>query len=165
MNQAALREVRRHFTRAVETGQFQLDSLALTKRELQDQLDLVELPLGSARAEAERGVFPGAGLARAYDAAVVAANAVVAAMGYRGRGEGGHENVLRAAAGILHALGERSSRQDLEEVRQWMRPLRHSAQYESARMVTHADMGAALALAERTTTRLAALTRQLADLP
>jgi len=138
----------RLFDQAVAAGQFRLRSAPMTDREVIAEVRLAHRHL----AEAEWFVRIGhpileSPFARAYDAVVVAANALLAAYGDSAAGEGGHEQALRAAAAMLHALGEQDAERALLEVRDTVRPVRHAAQYEHDDAVDHTVLEHGMTLA------------------
>lgn len=83
--------------------------------------------------------FPAAQFGNLYTACIDAANSLVEAYGYVGRGDGGHESVLLAARAIL-AIVAPAAASLVAEVRNWMRPLRHAGTYENLSAVTEADV-------------------------
>ncbi len=140
----------RLFDQAVAAGQFRLRSTPMTDREVLAEARLAHRHL----TEAEWFVRIGhpileSPFARAYDAVVVAANALLAAYGYSSAGEGGHEQALRAAAALLHGLGEQDGERAVSEVRDTVRPVRHAAQYEHDEAVDETVLARGMELARR----------------
>lgn len=135
---------------AVAAGQFRLRSTPMTEREVLAEVRLAHRHLAEAEwfVRIDHPILESP-FARAYDAVVVAANALLAAYGYTAAGEGGHEQALRAAAGLLHALGEQDAERALLEVRDTVRPLRHAAQYEHDEAVDQAVLARGMELARR----------------
>ncbi len=156
-----LRELRRYFDLGVDAGHFNLRREAKTEREIRDQLDLAQRHLAAARLAELQELFPGAAFSKAYDACIVVANALIAALGYRASGDAGHEEVLRASEQIVHALGDTTTEATLNTVREWFRDLRHMTQYRSAHIVEPADLEHALLIAADLTTRLGDVAKRL----
>jgi len=81
--------------------------------------------------ERREQVFPAAPFGHLYTACIDAVNALVQAYGYRSAGEGGHEQVLLAAAALLKVLGGQGV-ESVVALRNEVRDLRHVATYERA---------------------------------
>lgn len=103
--------------------------------------------------------FPAAQFGNLYTACIDAANSLVEAYGYVSRGEGGHEQVLLAAGAILGILDPEAAGL-VAEVRNWMRPLRHTGTYENLSAVTADDVDRARRIGEAL---VAAVRREIRD--
>jgi hypothetical protein len=86
---------------------------------------------------------------RAYDAVIVATNALLGAYGFVSSGEGGHDQAFRAVAGLLHVLGKKEGVTALEAVRGRLRPIRHTAQYEHLDAVDEQTLADAMTLSRQ----------------
>lgn len=139
------RQVRQHFDEAVARDVYRLSVRLATKRDVVEELRLAEAYVVS-RFERNRP-DPGVAYACLYDGCIVAANAILAAYGYRSSGDAGHEQAFRATEGLLTALGRPDLRAGVARVRTVLRRRRHEAVYETLDAVSAADVDAAHALA------------------
>jgi hypothetical protein len=106
---------------------------------------------------ARRALFPASQFADLYAACIDACDALVESFGFvAGRGDAGHERVLRGAQAVLAPLDEETA-EAVARVRQWMRPLRHAGTYNNLDAVSAADLAEAQALATRIVTAARAL--------
>jgi hypothetical protein len=112
-----------------------------------------------ARRALAEGFLPAAAYNFAYTACIDAANALVAAYGYRSVGEGGHEQVLLAAGALLRSLAP-DAVECVVYVRNTARAVRHSATYERVDQVEARDAEELLLITERL---LAVVERELVD--
>ena len=112
-----------------------------------------------ARRALAEGFLPAAVYNFAYTACIDAANALVAAYGYRSAGEGGHEQVLLAAGALLRALAP-DAVEYVVYVRNTARAVRHNATYERVDQVEVRDVEELLVITERL---LDVIERELVD--
>jgi len=145
--------LRRQFDQAVARDQYRLSPLGggntppMTVAEIERWTSVAEEHLRVAQDRHVHQRYPATALAEVYEGCVVAANALVAAFGYVSKGESGHDEVLRAASGLLHALGRRAESELLDTVRTCLRRLRHMAVYDNREIVTAQDVDRAVGIA------------------
>jgi uncharacterized protein (UPF0332 family) len=121
----------------------------MTVGEIERWTEVAEDHVRVAQDEHVHERYPATALAEVYEGCVVAANALVAAYGYASGGESGHDEVLRAAAGLLFALGHKEESALLDTVRTWLRRLRHMAVYDNRAAVSADDVDRAVSIAVR----------------
>ncbi len=130
--------------RAVEVGQLNLQPVAMTRKEISQEISLARFYLSDRAPKLDDD--PDAEYMFLYDGCVVAVNAICHAFGYRSKGESGHETVLLAAEGLMKVL-EPGLAKSLRDVRLTMRDKRHQAQYERVGAVSPEDLAFARATA------------------
>lgn len=96
-----------------------------------------------------RALFAASQFADLCAACIDACDALVESFGFvAGRGDVGHERVLRGAQAVLAPVDEETA-QAVARVRRWMRPLRHAGTYNNLDAVTDADLVEGQALARQ----------------
>jgi len=101
---------------------------------------------------ARPALFPASQFADLYAACIDACDALVESFGFvAGRGDSGHERVLRGAQAVLATVDEETA-EAVARVRRWMRPLRHAGTYNNLDAVTTADLAEAQAVATQIVT-------------
>jgi hypothetical protein len=106
---------------------------------------------------ARPALFPASQFADLYAACIDACDVLVESFGFvAGRGDAGHERVLRGAQAVLAPIDEETA-EAVARVRQWMRPLRHAGTYNNLDAVRAADLTEAHAIATRIVTAARAM--------